>query len=531
MPLEPAERAQLDEWLGALRDGIINDTQFQELDALLRRNPEAVRYYVDYITLCVELRKYRPEDLAQVGGEPSSEELLREVLEQERLAAVRRAEMMSCELVDRETDVNERWAYFLARDETIVPVRHVMIPRSVAYAAVAVLAIALFWIAHSLIATPGETTDRSLATLVDPLDGRWTDPRMPTTAGAKLTSDMLQLESGRVHVRLPDGVDLVLEGPCELELLSGTHGYLHSGTVVAKVSPSGVGYTLSTPSALFIDMGTGFAVTVRGEVSETTVFEGVVAGRLHGSRAEHTMARFSAKRFDRQTNTVSAMPYNGTAFAASWRIASGKEIPIPQCTFITNEDEWRAHLKYVETFEITPEMLVLAREVATKPRDNTPLGTVLTFDRSATSLMRGFRLRTLQNSNPATSVPPGFVYNDTEDNPARVRPGFHNALSIGDINDYEDDDFEIELLDGPPLYALAFELHDNDLDPDERLEIIGEHDEVIAVFEAPGSSRDTGPTWINFVGIISDVPIRAIRLNESPDPDDIALGRIFFGDR
>src|SRR5690606_22869479 len=73
-------------------------------------------------------------------------------------------------------------------------------------------------------------------------------------SGAELTRGTLHLASGRVHIRLVEGVDLVLQAPCELELLSGGRSFLHAGTVVAHVSPSGVGFTLSTPSAVFVDL-------------------------------------------------------------------------------------------------------------------------------------------------------------------------------------------------------------------------------------------------------------------------------------
>lgn len=86
-----------------------------------------------------------------------------------------------------------------------------------------------------------------------------------------------ELERGIVEVTLDNGIRLVLQGPARFEATSLRSGELHHGVVAADVPPAENGYTVQTPRAAVIDLGTKFAVSVdESGQTEIEVFEGEV---------------------------------------------------------------------------------------------------------------------------------------------------------------------------------------------------------------------------------------------------------------
>ncbi len=119
--------------------------------------------------------------------------------------------------------------------------------------------------------------DRSVATLLKTDRCRWKSCSMSTEPGTRLCTDDIQLEAGLAHLRFDNDVDLYLEGPCHLKIVSGRRCFLYSGQLAATVGPAGIGFTIETPTAEIEDFGTEFGVTVRDDLSsEVEVFKGRV---------------------------------------------------------------------------------------------------------------------------------------------------------------------------------------------------------------------------------------------------------------
>ena len=120
--------------------------------------------------------------------------------------------------------------------------------------------------------------DAVIGELVEAKECRWNAGTLPTELNAKLTSGRLRLAEGLAAILLKSGVQLRVEGPADLEMVTSMKCIVHSGRVIAKVPPSGKGFVVETPSSVLTDYGTEFGVTVphTGQEATVTVFQGRV---------------------------------------------------------------------------------------------------------------------------------------------------------------------------------------------------------------------------------------------------------------
>ncbi|GHC48058.1 LamG-like jellyroll fold domain-containing protein [Roseibacillus persicicus] len=85
-----------------------------------------------------------------------------------------------------------------------------------------------------------------------------------------------QLESGIVHLRMTNGVDVVMRGPATFGLHDPKLMTLENGALRAIVPNSGKGFTVQSPEMAYEDLGTEFGVFVQDGRSEMHVFNGQV---------------------------------------------------------------------------------------------------------------------------------------------------------------------------------------------------------------------------------------------------------------
>ncbi|UCD35681.1 MAG: PEP-CTERM sorting domain-containing protein, partial [Nitrospiraceae bacterium] len=149
------------------------------------------------------------------------------------------------------------------------------------------------------------------------------------------------------------------------------------------------------------------------------------------------------------------------------------------------------------------------------PGTNAQLGPILTFQTTSTSLSRGFSVSTVQ---PGA----GFTFNESESGVPAA--GFENALSVGDINNYEDDDWSLMLLYGATMSAFGFDLIDTRFEEGESLQIYSGSDLMDTIFfSAADSNVDV------FMGITTDYLFDRVVFREDPGGDDIAIADFRFG--
>jgi hypothetical protein len=99
----------------------------------------------------------------------------------------------------------------------------------------------------------------------------------PLVAGQPLGSGGLRILGGAVALVLRNGVELLVEGPADLDLLSDMQAVLRSGTIVVKMPKGMSGFRVETASTDILDLGTEFAVKVGADSqTDVQVYDGAV---------------------------------------------------------------------------------------------------------------------------------------------------------------------------------------------------------------------------------------------------------------
>lgn len=132
-----------------------------------------------------------------------------------------------------------------------------------------------------------------IAQIVDSSDAHWGDCTLPTAIGSRLAGGRLKIERGLATIRFASGAEVTLESPAEIELVSALSGRLLSGTAVVEVPESAHGFTLATPTAVAIDYGTAFSVTVdqSSQASSIEVIDGEVEVQHVGSQVARRLTQ------------------------------------------------------------------------------------------------------------------------------------------------------------------------------------------------------------------------------------------------
>ena len=234
MKSEPRERLQ------ALVHGQIEKRlsagEWQELNALLERDEEARRVYLDL------MHDHASLYWTHIGAEASAGER------------------------DFESDAGEIVALSTSRFRF-------------GMAAAAVVSFGILGAAWMWFFAGGSNSGTAhFATMVRTDAARWESAGQPTADGSRLGAGRFKLTEGLATLAFDSGAEVILEGPAEIELVDAMNSILIGGTVVAEIPESAWGFTIETPTANVIDHGTRFAVNVdpgSGE-TQTEVFEGLV---------------------------------------------------------------------------------------------------------------------------------------------------------------------------------------------------------------------------------------------------------------
>ena len=116
------------------------------------------------------------------------------------------------------------------------------------------------------------------ATITGMVDCRWDAESAAPAYGEQLKNGRnLKLKSGLAQLTFESGAKLILQGPAEFLVRSDMQGTLGIGKLSAVVPQQAHGFTVQTPSAEIVDLGTEFGIEVdEGNRTEVHVFEGEV---------------------------------------------------------------------------------------------------------------------------------------------------------------------------------------------------------------------------------------------------------------
>ncbi|HWL10821.1 MAG TPA: FecR family protein, partial [Planctomicrobium sp.] len=106
----------------------------------------------------------------------------------------------------------------------------------------------------------------------------WVEPDEGEIGTRSVTGgDHVRQEKGITQMTFRQGVKLTLTGKADLELVDEKNVILHAGQIQVDVGPNGHGFTVNTPSAKVIDLGTVFGVSITDEAeTNVVVFSGEV---------------------------------------------------------------------------------------------------------------------------------------------------------------------------------------------------------------------------------------------------------------
>lgn len=284
--------------------------QIEQLDQVLKESPV---HRQQFVTLAIQAQcmaeAVRPPAEAQrnygkLENEDSCADVLMEVLEIEREAARRRAQerkreqSASCPV----DSLDDRLRLFLGEsNESVVPVRHVVIPRAAVYAVIGGLvatAAALVLAVYTMLfppepprsptiaensgasgpvaAIPPAAMPISATRLVAAVNPQWAAGQKQWQAGEQLPMHQpFELMNGLLWLRFDNGAEVIVRGPARFELLSPTTLSLASGEVFTRCEgPSAHGFIVQTPYARIVDIGTEFGVRTDDAGTEAHVFSG-----------------------------------------------------------------------------------------------------------------------------------------------------------------------------------------------------------------------------------------------------------------
>ncbi len=118
----------------------------------------------------------------------------------------------------------------------------------------------------------------NVAWLVNAQDCQWAEIENEMPGRDMRAGKRLRLQSGLAQIEFDRGARVLLQGPAELVLVSGSEARLVHGKLTARVPAAARGFTILSPQGKVVDLGTEFGLSV-DEEGETTVrvFDGLVA--------------------------------------------------------------------------------------------------------------------------------------------------------------------------------------------------------------------------------------------------------------
>ncbi len=242
MKLTDTHIVRLNEWLHAMEEGKISESEHQQLEALLLKSEEARRFTVQRLSLGAAMCGYAGEaqSTAQEGDN----------------------------VLAFPTQHTRKRNWLLSSSLTLA-----------AALAVCAITLALLWqkSRDALLAGPMEAKDGGCAVLVEAVGVEWAKGSPQWQAGMAVPAGAFKLDQGLVRLEFYSGASVTLEGKSELEIISVNEARCRSGQMRIHVPTHARGFKILTPDADVIDLGTEFGLKVSDSgKSEVHVFDGEV---------------------------------------------------------------------------------------------------------------------------------------------------------------------------------------------------------------------------------------------------------------
>jgi len=208
-------------WIQDLSDGIIGEKEFDLLMELMRKDAAVRELYLDHMNT-VALLKLSADSRVKMGTMPVNSEMIYRQRKRSAIASFSYglAALVILSLVFYSYNVNQRqveWREFIVMDGSVDA-------------------------NYSVVNSEADFRDvKSLQ-----------------------VGDKVILNQGLVRLTFPSGVEAIVEGPSELELISDLSLRMNQGQAWFRVPEEGHGFTVDTDRVRVIDLGTEFGVWLDG---------------------------------------------------------------------------------------------------------------------------------------------------------------------------------------------------------------------------------------------------------------------------
>lgn len=171
---------------------------------------------------------------------------------------------------------------------------------------------------------PEAPAESSFASVVQITDADWSEGDV-IQIGDRLSVQTIALRSGFLRLAFDDGVEVTLQGPAEYQLIGKGKTKLTSGLLTATVPRGAEGFTVNTPTAEVVDLGTAFGIDLQEHgVSQVTVFEGEVEVALPDSTDKRLLTEGESVRVA-TGESIETADFDAEPFTKIWPISSGIE--------------------------------------------------------------------------------------------------------------------------------------------------------------------------------------------------------------
>jgi len=234
--------------------GELNESQFRLLQQMMLNDPESLVYYIEYTTLWALLDE--AGGFQDIGFATEFDSAMMDAFAEEE----RTAPPIEIPAVSKKSQEDEK--------PTEIKKVHSKVSKFSVFSLVLSSAALLFVIvyAHFVSMRHGIV----VATLTDCLNAKWMDDTAPMTKGTRIETGNKRflLREGYAELLFDNQARVVLEGPVEFQILAEDRVGLSYGKVYARVPQTAAGFSVYTPNAKIIDLGTEFGVQV--EISGNT---------------------------------------------------------------------------------------------------------------------------------------------------------------------------------------------------------------------------------------------------------------------
>jgi hypothetical protein len=287
-------------------DGTITSSEFEELNRLIKSDPECAAYYVSSIRIHFAFSKAGCLFREHAGESLSDSSLsLQEFAEYEKTAPV-------VQIVKTKLQAGQR-------QDAAQPVSVRKISKlPIITAIVSCAALLMIFIYVYLNPQMSE-----VATLTDSIRPQWLTPENSVKIGSRLSTmrQPAMLEKGIIKILYDNDVEVLIEAPAQYQILSSREIALHRGRLFATVSPAGKGFTIKTQYTKIVDLGTKFGVQVDAEgETELHVIKGqttLFAGSSWLAKKSQTLLKGQARRVAASGSEVREIPVREEMFVQS----------------------------------------------------------------------------------------------------------------------------------------------------------------------------------------------------------------------